>query len=253
MRVLDLFSGIGGFSLGLERTGGFTTHLFCENNDYCRKILRDHWPSTFIWPDVTTITDTILQLGSHDVICGGFPCQDISVAKPKGKGIEGSKSGLWRYFRDAIEKVRPHYAIIENVANLRLKGLTRILKDLWSLGYDAEWKIISAAQVGAPHRRERCWIVAYPQQKGLQGQWLPCGSEEEVSQPLCLYGDPPTSNYWTETKPPLPGMDDGVPHGVDRVKITGNTLVPQIVQWIGERILEHASKTKRRSQKRDEE
>lgn len=169
-KVLDLFSGIGGFSLGLEKTGGFETVAFCEIDEAARSVLRKHW-SAPIYEDVRHLMYPEFDI---DVICGGFPCQDISVAG-KQLGLKGERSGLWFEFKRLIKEVRPRYAIIENVANLRSKGLNQVLKDLWEIGYSSEWYIISAAEVGAPHKRERCWIIAYPNSDEVRKQ--PGGSE----------------------------------------------------------------------------
>jgi DNA (cytosine-5)-methyltransferase 1 len=163
LKVLDLFSGIGGFSLGLERTGGFQTVGFCEIEPYCQAVLRKHWPEVPIYDDVRKLS--VGRLASDgiepDVICGGFPCQDISVAG-KGEGIEGERSGLWSEFARLIGEIRPRFAIVENVSNLLGRGLDRVLGDLAALRFDAEWHCIPASAVGAPHRRDRIWIVAYP-------------------------------------------------------------------------------------------
>lgn len=163
LNVLDLFSGIGGFSLGLERTGGFRTIAFCEIEPYCRAVLAKHWPGVPIYEDVAALTAE--RLGADgiaaDVICGGFPCQDISLAG-KGAGLAGERSGLWFEFHRLIDEIKPRYAIIENVSALRSRGLDVVLGQLAALGYDVEWHCIPASAVGAPHRRDRIWIVAYP-------------------------------------------------------------------------------------------
>ena len=152
MRVLDLFSGIGGFSLGLERAG-LRTVAFCEIDPYCRAVLRKHWPDVPCYDDVTTLNIERLNADGigADVIAGGFPCQDISTAG-KGAGITGERSGLWKHYARIIGEVRPRYAIIENVSALLSRGLGDVLGDLSALGYDAEWHCIPASAVGAPHR-----------------------------------------------------------------------------------------------------
>ena len=181
LKVLDTFSGIGGFSLGLERTGGFETVAFCEIDGHARKVLKKHWPNVPICEDITKLTTKWLHdqsylasmdrvMGLHqgaspqfhniDVVTGGFPCQDISVAGQK-KGLKGERSGLWSQLRRVINEVRPKYAIIENVANLRGLGLSTIIKDLAEIGYSGEWHIISARSIGACHLRERIWIIAW--------------------------------------------------------------------------------------------
>lgn len=163
LRVLDLFSGIGGFSLGLERTGGFETAAFCEIEPFPRKVLAKHWPGVTIYEDVRTLTAERLAADgiAVDVICGGFPCQDISTAG-KGAGLAGERSGLWSEIARLVGELRPAYIIVENVSALLGRGLGTVLGDLAAFGYDAEWHCIPASHVGAPHRRDRIWIVAYP-------------------------------------------------------------------------------------------
>jgi DNA (cytosine-5)-methyltransferase 1 len=159
VRHLDLFSGIGGFSLGLERTGGFKTVAFCDNEPKTHLVLKKHWPNVPIFDDVKTLTGD--KLGTIDIITGGFPCQDISLAG-KGAGLEGERSGLWFEFHRLIKETKPKWVIAENVAALRSRGLDQVLRSLAEIGYDAEWHCIPASAVGAPHRRDRIWIVAYP-------------------------------------------------------------------------------------------
>ena len=165
MQVLDLFSGIGGFSLGLERAG-METVAFCEVDKKAQLVLKKHWPNIPVFDDVKTLNKEKLDEHSISVelICGGFPCQDLSVAG-KGAGLEGSRSGLWFEFHRLIKEIKPHYAIIENVSVLRNRGLDQVLRSLAEIGYDAEWHCIPASAVGAPHRRDRVWIIAYPEAK----------------------------------------------------------------------------------------
>lgn len=161
MNVLDLFSGIGAFSLGLE-AAGMRTVAFCEIDPFARKVLKKHWPGVPCYEDVTALTAERLRADgvAIDVICGGFPCQDISVAG-KGAGIGGDRSGLWSDYARIVRELRPRYVVVENVAALLGRGVERVLGDLAALGYDAEWHCIPAAAVGAPHLRDRVWIVAY--------------------------------------------------------------------------------------------
>jgi DNA (cytosine-5)-methyltransferase 1 len=158
LTVGSLFSGIGGLELGLKRAG-MRTVWQVEKDDYCRKVLAKHWP------DVQRFDD-VCRVGAHnlspvDLICGGFPCQDISTAG-RGEGIvEGNRSGLWFEYRRIIRELRPRYVFVENVAALLARGLDIVLGDLAESGYDAEWDCIPAAAVGAPHRRDRLFLVAY--------------------------------------------------------------------------------------------
>jgi DNA (cytosine-5)-methyltransferase 1 len=164
-KLLDLFSGIGGFSLGLERAG-FETVAFCEISPKCRHLLAHHWPEVPIFPDITTLTGEMV--GPVDAICGGFPCQDISFAG-KGAGLAGERSGLWREYARLVRELRPTFVIVENVSALLGRGLGDVLGDLAALGYDAWWDCIPASAIGAPHRRDRLWLVAYARGQQHEG------------------------------------------------------------------------------------
>ena len=161
MRMLDLFSGIGGFSLAAKWVWGDDLEIagFCEIDKYCQKVLAKNFPGVPIHDDIKKLNGNDFK--DIDIITGGFPCQDISVAG-KGAGLEGSRSGLWFEMRRIISEVRPRYALIENVPMLTIRGGTRVIADLAEIGMDAEWQIIGADDVGAWHRRKRIWIVAYP-------------------------------------------------------------------------------------------
>jgi DNA (cytosine-5)-methyltransferase 1 len=152
---LDLFSGIGGFSLGLESTNGFETVAFCEIDQFCRKVLAKHWPGVPCFEDIRTA-----KFPYADVVCGGFPCQDLSVAG-KRAGLAGERSGLYRELVRAVRVVRPRYVIVENVAALLSAGMGDVLGDLASCGYNIEHDCIPASALGAPHRRDRVFIVAH--------------------------------------------------------------------------------------------
>ena len=157
--VGSLFSGIGGLELGLERTGGFKTIWFVENDKYASAVLKKHWPTVPNYGDITKVDWNAVE--KPDMLTGGFPCQDISVAGKKAGLKEGTRSGLWFEFAKAIRVLRPRFALVENVPNLANLGLDRVLSDFAEMGYDAEWGIVSAADVGAPHLRKRLFIVAY--------------------------------------------------------------------------------------------
>jgi DNA (cytosine-5)-methyltransferase 1 len=284
LRVLDLFSGIGGFSLGLERTGGFETVAFCEINPFARKVLAKHWPTVPAYADVRTLTKDVLDADgiTVDVICGGFPCQDISNAGAKA-GIEGERSGLWSEIARLASELRPAFVIVENVAALLGRGLDKVLGDLAEVRYDAEWHCIPASAVGAHHRRDRIWIVAYPQadaqhpnadstgpHRAQVHQFR--GSElrhEQVGEPKPLGGDvadtergrlqggdeqrpwapaiiPPALGRYCggdqfgaawRTEPNVGRVAHGVPDAMDRLKVLGNAVVPQIPELIARAIL----------------
>jgi len=164
LKILDLFSGIGGFSLGLEATGGFETAAFCEIDPYCRSVLKKHWPGVPIFEDIRKLKGT--DIGTVDIITGGYPCQPFSVAG-KQKGVE-DKRHLWpEYFR-IIKECRPTWVIGENVSGHIKLGLDSVIEDLESEGYAARTFSISASSVGANHQRERIWIVANSDSSGSE-------------------------------------------------------------------------------------
>ena len=238
LQLLDLFSGIGGFSLGLERTGGFETVAFCEIEDYPRRVLARHWPEVPIYGDIRELNAARLRADGIrvDAICGGFPCQDISTAGA-GAGIEGERSGLWREYSRLIGELRPQIVFVENVAALLGRGLDKVLGDLAEIGYDAEWEIIPASSVGAFHCRQRVWIMAYPNHDGLRPQrvWpVEAGAwgEQQFSRLVqdTLQSCVPTGR--------MGGVSDGVPHRTHRLKALGNAVVPQIPELLGRAYLE---------------
>jgi DNA (cytosine-5)-methyltransferase 1 len=268
MKVLDLFSGIGGFSLGLERAG-MNTVAFCEIDKFCRKVLAHHWPSIPIYEDIKLLT--VQRLNDDginiDVICGGFPCQDISTAG-KGEGLRGERSGLWREYARLIGEIRPRYVIVENVAALLFRGLSDVLGDLASLGYDAEWHCIPASYIGAPHRRDRIWIIAHrnsdnksksiisfdDEASRVQSNASNSDSErlqrgEEAgdngknwaqSRNQLITGCRGVSRSAWEIEPNVGRVANGVPARMDRLKSLGNAVVPQIPEILGKAIISHA-------------
>ena len=158
MRTLSLFSGIGGLDLGLERAG-FTIVAQCEQDPFCRAVLAKHWPGVPCFDDVRTIDPS--NVPGVECVCGGFPCQDVSVAG-KGAGVDaGERSGLWREMFRVIDALRPRWVITENVPALRTRGADRVLGDLEGIGYACWPLVVGAGDVGAPHRRQRVFVVAY--------------------------------------------------------------------------------------------
>ena len=237
LSVLDLFSGIGGFSLGLERTGGFETVAFCEIEEFPRKVLAKHWPDVPCYRDVRELTAAKLAADgiAVDVICGGFPCQDLSEAGERA-GIDGERSGLWTDFARLIGDIRPRYALVENVPELLIGGngawFNRVISDLAALGYDAVWNCISAAHLGACHIRDRLWVAAVlpdaPCER-FEQRW-----REQFSQSRAPAGD---VHQWS-SEPEPPRVADGVSNRMVRVRATGNAVVPQIPELIGRAILD---------------
>jgi DNA (cytosine-5)-methyltransferase 1 len=163
IRVLDLFSGIGGFSLGLERTGGFETAAFCEVEPFCQSVLQKHWPDVPIYNDIKTIREEFKD-GPVDLICGGYPCQPFSVAGSQ-RGEKDDRH-LWPEMFECIREYRPRWIIGENVAGHIKLGLDTVLSDLESEGYTTRAFSIPACAINAPHKRERVWIVGNAEHNG---------------------------------------------------------------------------------------
>lgn len=248
MNVLDLFSGIGGFSLGLERAG-MRTVAFCEVEPYCQSVLARHWPGVPIFGDVRDLSAQHLTGPGirPNVICGGFPCQDISHAG-KRAGIGGERSGLWREYGRLIGELRPDFAIVENVAALTVRGLLDVLGDLADLRYDAEWRVLGADDIGASQHRKRLWILAYPHDAGLQGPIWARQPGTSWAQWQAARSEPLRSDrgYW----PPgpdqvihIPRMVDGPANRAHRLRALGNAVIPQIPELIGRAIMSTISLT----------
>lgn len=244
MNELALFAGAGGGILG-GMLHGWRTVAAVEIEDYPRRVLLQRQadgilPRFPVWDDVRTF-DGKPWRGKVDVVTGGFPCQDISAAG-KGAGIEGERSGLWSEFARIIGEVRPRYVLVENSPMLVGRGLTRVLGDLAEMGYDALWGIIGAHHVGAPHKRDRIWIVCYRARRDEE-QHLPDtenerllrrersggeGTEERGSDGRGEAVD--AGRQWWATEPRLGRVAHGVAHRVDRLKAIGNGQVPAVVR-----------------------
>ena len=240
--VGELFAGIGGIGYGLEMTGGFEVRWQVEINEFSQRVLRKHWPDVARWDDVTTFPPDDGEWGV-DMITAGFPGQDISVAG-KGEGLDGERSGLFYEVVRITERLRPRFLLLENVSALLVRGLGDVLRALAEVGYDSEWHCLSAATVaGAPHLRDRIFILAYPESERVQR--LRSAGEQVLSPyvrpelPLCE-GSGSRQCIW-EAEPELGRVVNGVSIGVDRAKRTkalGNAVVPQVTQFIGNWILE---------------
>jgi DNA (cytosine-5)-methyltransferase 1 len=236
VRVLDLFAGIGGFTLGLERAG-FETVAFCEIDPYAQKVLKKNWPGVPIYDDVRTITAERLASDGVgvDVITGGFPCQDISVSGNQAGIQDGTRSGLWSECARLLGELRPRYAIFENVTNLlngeRGAWFKRVLWDISQIGYDAEWHCIPASELGANHHRDRIWIVAYPNSTQCKRGSLSSRIYKENANIIGASG-------W-QTEPSLGRVANGIPNQSHRLKCLGNAVVPPIPELIGRAINGH--------------
>jgi DNA (cytosine-5)-methyltransferase 1 len=222
--------------LGLERAG-FQVRWQVEIDEFCRKVLSKHWPNVPKFNDVR-------EVGKHnlepvDLIAGGFPCQDISFAGD-GAGLEGERSGLWRDMFRIVCDLRPRYVLIENVAALLNRGCGRVLADLASVGFDAEWSVVSACSLGAPHMRRRLFIVAHANRvNGWSRLW---DSNARPSRPLQAFSGFEDSRTGWQMRLANPselyGGANGIPFGLQRNRAIGNAVVPQVAEWIGKRIME---------------
>jgi DNA (cytosine-5)-methyltransferase 1 len=235
LTVGSLFSGIGGFDLGLERAG-MRVEWQVEIDPYASAVLAKHWPHVTRYGDIRTIDwSTVAPV---DVLCGGFPCQDLSFAG-KRAGIDGERSGLWSEYVRAIRALRPRYVLVENVPGLLTNAyMGRVLGDLAESGYDAEWDCLPAGIFGAHFRRDRVFIIA--------GCPLPCGlrfQRVRTDQGRTWSEQQFTRLVEYELSVCVPAgkmqrVSDGLPHRVDRLRGLGNAVVPAIVEAIGKMILE---------------
>ena len=241
MTVGSLFAGIGGFDLGFERAG-FETVWQVEIDPWCRQILKKHFPNAKRYEDIR-------DCGAHnlapvDVICGGFPCQDISAAKHNAQGIEGARSGLWWEMWRITRDLRPMYVVAENVSILTRRGLNIVLGSLASIGYDAEWQNIPCYAIGGSQRRERIWITAYPNGVRSEAVFPKVGELMETYKNAWERIDnKPNTRFksYGYSWPSLPEnllLDDGIPRSLDFIKAFGNAVVPQIPEIIARAIME---------------
>ena len=269
IRIGSAFSGIGGFELGLERSiSNSKTVWQIEQNPFCQKILRKHWPDAKIYDDVREVG--VHNLEPVDIFCAGFPCQDISVAG-KGEGLDGKKSGLWWECFRIISELRPRIIVLENVSAITFRGGREVVGSLTQIGYDTEWQVISARMFGAPHIRKRWFLVGYVANtyhrseatkiQARRSEYMVCdtggwgnvtdtnsqrskeqsidtitmGQERQFecrgSKDKWIY----QRNYWQRHAPesPVCRVDDGIPNRVDRLRALGNAIVPQCSEYIG--------------------
>lgn len=245
----SLFAGIGGFDLGLERAG-FRCAWQVEINPWCRRVLAKHWPDAKRHDDVRTFPPTSSGEWGVDLIAGGFPCQDLSRAGSR-VGIGGERSGLWAEFARVIRVVRPRHVLVENVAAIIDGGLGRVLGDLATCGYDAEWDCLPACSFGASHVRDRLFLV---------GRSVPVAPVFHVDRErrgeldaAAVTAQPRVLDRATEegrvrgwdrppgTEPVVRRMANGIPSRVDRLRGLGNSICPPAAEWIGRRLMKSIS------------
>lgn len=225
LRVLDLFSGIGGFSLGLERTGGFETVAFCEINPFCRRVLAKHWPEVPCYEDVRTLTaDTLRRDGiAVDVICGGFPCQAFSTAA-RGRN---NRPDLWGEMLRLVSELRPDWVIAENVPGLKPSGVDRVAGGLEAEGY-AVWSFdLDTAPEGRHRGRQRFIFLAHANVEGKPRRSV----HAEVASVCALPGRS------AEDHAAPVGVDDGLPGRMDRLQQIGNSISPYAAERAGRAVM----------------
>lgn len=222
----SLFAGVGGFDLGFERAG-MVCKWQVEIDEFCRRVLAKHWPDARRHDDVRTFPPTDAEDWRVDVICGGFPCQDVSQAG-KRVGIDGRRSGLWSEFRRIVCLLRPRVIVVENTAGLLARGMGRVLGDLAASGFDAEWSVLPACALGASHSRPRVFLVAYAASERAGQLWrIARQSESQADQ------DVP----WPKAESGLHRELDGVPDRVERLTALGNAVSPIVAEWIARRLV----------------
>ena len=234
MNVLSLFSGIGGLDLGLERAG-MTVAGQVEIDPWCRRVLAKHWPEVPRHDDVRTAAAWWGGRRAPDLVCGGFPCQPASQAGPKL--AQADPRWLWPALADIIRRLRPRYVLLENVPGLLGRGMGDVLGDLAASGYDAEWCCVSASDLGAPHLRERVWIVAYPMRPRLARIQSGSGRAETGGRRHAARPRTAPRRLWP-AEPAVDRVAHGVPGRVDRLRGLGNAVVPQVAEHIGRMIMD---------------
>lgn len=226
---LDVFSGIGGISKALENWVRPVT--YCENDKYAQGVLLSRMqdgsmPIAPIWDDVKSLSAKLLP--AIDIIYGGFPCQDISIAG-NGAGLAGKRSGLFFEIIRLTEEIRPAFVFLENVPAIRTRGLREVVRAFTDIGYDCRWTCVSAAEVGAPHLRKRWFLLAYADGVRLQSRLGSRGCKPQQSQ---------TSNCsWWAVEPDVGRVVNGLPNRAHRLKCLGNSVVPDQVKEAFERLI----------------
>jgi DNA (cytosine-5)-methyltransferase 1 len=229
MNELALFAGAGGGILGGHLLG-WRTICAVERDAYAAQVLAQRQndgvlPAFPIWSDVCSF-DPNPWRGLVDVVSGGFPCQDIAICG-RGEGIYGARSGLWKQMANIIGVVRPSYVWLENSPMLVRRGLAVVLGDIAEMGYDAHWRCLSAAECGAPHRRDRIWLVAYPSGEHVPRVITRIADSKIWTGPVEGSAGPCRDGAaWWAIEPGMGRVADGVAHRMDRIKALGNGQVP---------------------------
>ena len=236
LTVGSLFAGIGGFDLGLERAG-MQVKWQVEIDPYCLKVLEKHWPHVKRYTDIKTVDWSGVE--PVDLVCGGFPCQDLSVAG-KRAGIDGERSGLWSEYVRCLRALRPRYVLVENVPGLLANpAMGRVLGDLAESGYDAEWDCLPASAFGSHHLRDRIWIIAYPYSERRDFSVFASGGLRQIERTQFWKSFRGIDNsLQVQEYASICGVLDGLSARMDgRLHAIGNAVVPQVVEWIGRQIV----------------
>lgn len=236
MNGLDLFSGIGGIGIALEPW--VRTVAYCERDRYAQGVLLSRMRSgeidtAPIWDDVTTLRADMLP--RIDIIFGGFPCQDLSVAKQNREGLDGERSGLFFHIVRLARESRPAFVFLENVTAIRTVGAERVVKELAGIGYDCRWTTLSAASVGAPHRRDRWFLLAHPKRerciegadesgRGKKRRSSDQPSDSSKASRTVAGISTETRNQWS-TESSVLRVAHGIPNRMDRIRCLGNSVV----------------------------
>jgi DNA (cytosine-5)-methyltransferase 1 len=261
MTHLGLFEGIGGFSLA-ARWMGWETLAWCEWNEFGQKVLRHHFPEAEGFGDITK-TNFTKYANKIDILTGGFPCQDASIAKQDGKGqsgLDGSRTGLWREMVRAIEEVKPKFIVAENVENILRtndgRDFATILGELVRMGFNCEWRVCRASEVGGCHHRARCFMVAYSNGIRLQPRqsFFKNVLEETLQKRRIFAGTSASVGISWSIEPSVSFVDDGLSERLDNItfskwrnesiKAGGNAIVPQVAYQIFKAIEEYNNLTK---------
>ena len=238
MRVGSLFSGIGGLDLGLERAG-MTVAWQSEIDPYASRVLAKHWPTVPNLGDITTIDWSTVE--PVDLICGGYPCQPFSNNGHRRGNLDARH--LWPFFRDSIRLLRPEFILAENVTGHLSLGFDRVLADLAGLGFDVEWSTVPACAMGAPHTRERLFIMAHSPsaRRDRQRNQTPAAAARQTRPDDRQPEGSRALDHWAAVpSPSTVGMAHGVPTWVDRARLKahGNAVVPQVAEFVGRRLME---------------
>jgi len=231
MNGMDLFSGIGGMSAALSEW--VRPVAYCEIDSYCQAVLLSRMGDSSIlpapiWPDIRSFPAKSFPQGYVDIIYGGFPCQDVSIAGSK-KGLDGERSTLIFDMLRVANEIRPQFIFIENVPQIINLGACEIIKEINKMGMDCRWACLSAASCGAPHKRDRWFLLAYNNSKSSSKTYQASKLEPQIGNAWLRYsgliGRAGPLSYWQEVQRPVFGMDDGVPNELDRAKALGNSVV----------------------------